>query len=178
MSTSAHALKTLEKTEYILFAGGPLSTEAGDIISKYCQLIPNIGSTELEHVPPTISKTSPQNWKYYQWPYYPDIHLEAHDEGLFEMAVYRSANSRLLHGVFHVLPELQKWRTRDLFSKHATKDGLWGFESRTDDIIVLSNGEKVNPLEMEGVIECHDLVHKAMIADQEMTECVLFVEPD
>lgn len=178
MSTTARALKTLEKIQYVLFGGGPLSTEAGEIISKYCQLIPTIGSTELGHVPPTISKTSPPDWKYYQWPYYPDIHMEAHDAGLFEMVIRRSENGRLLHGVFHVFPKLQEWRTKDLFSKHPMKDGLWRFEGRTDDIIILSNGEKVNPLEMEGVIECHNLVRKAMIAGQGMTECVLLVEPD
>lgn len=55
---------------------------------------------------------------------------------------------------------------------------MWRFESRTDDIIVLGNGEKVNPIEMEAAIEGHDLVRNAMIAGRGMTECVLLVEPD
>ncbi|KAB8272953.1 hypothetical protein BDV30DRAFT_226948 [Aspergillus minisclerotigenes] len=142
------------------------------------RLIPCIGSTELGHIPPTKSKATPEDWKYYQWPYYPDIHMELHEEGLYEMVIRRSPNSRLLHGVFHVFPELQEWRTKDLFSKHPTENGWWRFESRTDDIIVLGNGEKVNPIEMEAIIERHDLVHKAMIAGRGLTECVLLVEPD
>ncbi|GMF74613.1 unnamed protein product [Aspergillus oryzae] len=178
MSRTPQALKTLSKTEYVIFAGGPLSAEAGDTISKYCKLIPCIGSTELGHIPPTKSKATPEDWKYYQWPYYPDIHMELHEEGLYEMVIRRSPDSRLLHGVFHVFPELQEWRTKDLFSKHPTEGGLWRFESRTDDIIVLGNGEKVNPIEMEAAIEGHDLVRNAMIAGRGMTECVLLVEPD
>ncbi|KAB8245385.1 hypothetical protein BDV35DRAFT_405853 [Aspergillus flavus] len=142
------------------------------------RLIPCIGSTELGHIPPTKSKATPEDWKYYQWPYYPDIHMELHEEGLYEMVIRRSPDSRLLHGVFHVFPELQEWRTKDLFSKHPTEGGLWRFESRTDDIIVLGNGEKVNPIEMEAAIEGHDLVRNAMIAGRGMTECVLLVEPD
>ncbi|QMW25955.1 hypothetical protein G4B84_001200 [Aspergillus flavus NRRL3357] len=157
MSRTPQALKTLSKTEY---------------------LIPCIGSTELGHIPPTKSKATPEDWKYYQWPYYPDIHMELHEEGLYEMVIRRSPDSRLLHGVFHVFPELQEWRTKDLFSKHPTEGGLWRFESRTDDIIVLGNGEKVNPIEMEAAIEGHDLVRNAMIAGRGMTECVLLVEPD
>ncbi|GMG00640.1 unnamed protein product [Aspergillus oryzae] len=178
MSRTPQALKTLSKIEYVIFAGGPLSVEAGDTISTYCKLIPCIGSTELGHIPPTKSKATPEDWKYYQWPYYPDIHMELHEEGLYEMVIRRSPDSRLLHGVFHVFPELQEWRTKDLFSKHPTEGGLWRFESRTDDIIVLGNGEKVNPIEMEAAIEGHDLVRNAMIAGRGMTECVLLVEPD
>ncbi|KNG87110.1 hypothetical protein ANOM_005305 [Aspergillus nomiae NRRL 13137] len=178
ISTSAQGLQTVSKIEYMFFAGGPLSTEAGDTISKYCKLIPLIGSTELGHIPPTKSKTSPRDWKYFEWPFYPDIHMEPHDEGLFEMVVRRSPDSRLLHGIFHVFPDLLEWRTKDLFSRHPTKDGLWHFERRTDDVIVLGNGEKVNPIEMEGVVERHDLVHKAIIAGHGMAECVLLVEPD
>ncbi|KAB8224914.1 hypothetical protein BDV33DRAFT_199197 [Aspergillus novoparasiticus] len=178
MSTTSQALKTLSKIEYVIFAGGPLSAEAGNTICKHCKLIPLIGSTELGHIPPTKSKAAPEDWKYHQWPYYPDVHMELHDEGLYEMVIRRSPDGRLLHGVFYVFPELQEWRTKDLFSKHPTEDGLWRFESRTDDIIVLANGEKVNSIEMEAIIEGHDLVHKAMIAGRGLTECVLLVEPD
>jgi hypothetical protein len=48
--------------------------------------------------------------------------------------------------IFHTFPEIQEWRTKDLFKQHPSKPFLWKYSGRRDDIVVLSNGEKVRVL--------------------------------
>lgn len=53
--------------------------------------------------------------------------------------------------MFHLFPEKQEWRSRDLFSRCTDPrfEHLWKFESRVDDILILNNALKVNPLHVE-----------------------------
>ncbi|KAF2683123.1 NAD(P)-binding protein [Lentithecium fluviatile CBS 122367] len=59
--------------------------------------------------------------------------MEPAIDGTFEMIMYRN-------------PALEG----DLFKLHASKPGLWRFHGRADDIIVLSNEEKFNPVPRNG----------------------------
>ena len=55
------------------------------------------------------------------------------------------------------------FRTRDLFSPHPTRPGLWKYVSRLDDRFTLINGEKVLPLAMEGRIRQERIVKEACV---------------
>ncbi|KAE8150923.1 hypothetical protein BDV25DRAFT_139358 [Aspergillus avenaceus] len=176
LSQSMNGLDALSAIEYVFYGGGPLSTAAGDSISQRTQLIPALGSTEVGHIPTFKPKVS-WNWKYFEWPKYYNVCMRPHDEKNYELVIRRTVRSREIHAVFHLFPDLREWGTKDLFSKHPTEEGLWRFEGRVDDVIVMANGEKVTPVEMESTIERHPLVHKALISGQGMSQCVLLVEP-
>jgi acyl-coenzyme A synthetase/AMP-(fatty) acid ligase len=52
---------------------------------------------------------------------------------------------------------------KDLYSPHPTKSGLWLYEGRADDIVVLANCEKFNPVEAEQMISSHPDIKAAII---------------
>lgn len=54
------------------------------------------------------------------------------------------------------------YATKDLFIKHPTMEA-YKYYARLDDTIVLVNGEKVNPLDMEGRVRQHDAVSEAIV---------------
>src|ERR1700733_14259424 len=86
-------------------------------------------------------------------------------------------NSILFQGVFFTFPDLQEYSMKDLYSKHPTKHGLWLYRGRADDIIVLANGAKLNPLSMENIITSHPQVLGCLVVGQGKFETAILVEP-
>ena len=74
-------------------------------------------------------------------------------------------------------PGITSYRTRDLFKPHPFKAGLWKFHGRVDDIIVLSNGEKFNPVPIESLLHGHPLVSGALVVGQGRFQAALLIEP-
>lgn len=65
-----------------------------------------------------------------------------------------ASNSTEPPGSFH---------SKDVFTPHPTIPNRWKYVSRLDDRINLSNGEKVLPLPIEGLLKQHPLVHDAVV---------------
>lgn len=55
------------------------------------------------------------------------------------------------------------YATKDLFEPHPTIPRAWKYVARIDDTIVLVNGEKFNPLAMEGTIRSNKNVKEAVV---------------
>lgn len=55
------------------------------------------------------------------------------------------------------------YATKDLFEPHPTIPRAWKYIARIDDTIVLVNGEKFNPLAMEGTIRSNKNVKEAVV---------------
>ncbi|KAI9761532.1 MAG: hypothetical protein M4579_000923 [Chaenotheca gracillima] len=65
---------------------------------------------------------------------------------------------------------------KDLFRAHPQKSNLWLHCGRLDDIIVLSNGEKLNPITMELAIQASPLIRSALIIGQGKSQPALIIE--
>ena len=79
------------------------------------------------------------------------------------MVLAREAETEALQGIFTTFPEVSDWATKDLYSKHPSKPHHWLYEGRADDIIIFSNGEKLNPLTIEQSIEAHPEIRSAIV---------------
>lgn len=55
------------------------------------------------------------------------------------------------------------YATKDLFEPHPTIPRAWKYIARMDDTIVLVNGEKFNPLTLEGSIRSNNNVKEAIV---------------
>lgn len=55
------------------------------------------------------------------------------------------------------------WATKDLFVKHETLKDAYQYVGRLDDVVVLENGEKVNPIAVEGEIANSAFVDSCVI---------------
>ncbi|KAI8948060.1 acetyl-CoA synthetase-like protein, partial [Xylaria longipes] len=178
LSGTEEWLEGLKKMHYVVASGAPLSHKAGDLISKYTRVIGNLGATETANLPRLAP--APEDWEYFYWhPTHSGIELRPDDSGsgLHELFIVRGGPSlEPFQGIFYAFPELHEWSMNDLYDRHPTKPFLWRYRGRKDDVIVLSNGEKITPALMEAVISSSPLVRGAMVVGQGRFHPLVLVE--
>ena len=86
-------------------------------------------------------------------------------DGLYELFLVKDPKLYLYQAIFSVFPEIQEWSMSDLYSRHPDpkKSFLYKYHGRKDDIIVLSNGEKVLPAPIETTLKSDSHVKGAMV---------------
>lgn len=167
-------LDVLASFDFIVYGGGPILKSVGEELSKITRLVSGYGSTEAG-LSPFVIHSDPKDWRYIEIAPGWGMELEPAEEGLFE-GVIKHGPAKNVQSIFHSYPHLEEYRTKDLFSVHPTKSWLIACEGRTDDVIVLRNGEKFNPSEMELIIARHPKVKRAMILGQGRFEPALLIE--
>ncbi|CAF9923631.1 hypothetical protein IMSHALPRED_005976 [Imshaugia aleurites] len=166
--------ENLKRLDYVMYGGGPLSKVAGDLVSQKTAVISLMGSSETMLLPTVIS--GKEDWQYYAFSPCMGAEFRHHWEDLYEMVIVRKQEFALSQAVFYTLPELQEYSMKDVYSKHPSRPGLWLYRGRSDDVIVFSTGEKVNPLTMEGIIGIHPDVSSALVVGQGRFQSALLVE--
>ncbi|EPS28358.1 hypothetical protein PDE_03304 [Penicillium oxalicum 114-2] len=175
MSQTETGIEALKTVKYVYFGGAPLAPETGTRLSNYTQLISVIGSSEVGFIPSLVPQGQ-ENWNYFEWVEDYGVKMEHLGEGLYELVIPRP-DSRAIHGIFHTFPDKSEYRTNDLFVQHPENPRLWKFHGRLDDVVVLSNGEKLNPVTLEKIVEDHPKVHRALLIGQNRFQTSLLVEP-
>lgn len=99
------------------------------------------------------------------------------DPSIYEQFILRKSKDPGMQGFFHTFPELNEYGTKDLYRKHPTLPDHWLYVGRADDIIVFSNGEKLNPVTMEGIIMGHPNVLGAIVVGSNKFQPALIIEP-
>lgn len=176
MSHSQEALAALSTLDSVCFGGAPLSPEAGNMLSRHIKLRTAIGSSEMGLLCSLIPEGD-DNWGYFEWNPFFGIDMQLVGDGLYELVIPRRDDSRTLHGIFHTFPTLQEYRSNDLFVSHSSQPNLWKYHGRLDDVIVLSNGEKLNPVTLEKVLEGQASVSRALLVGQGRFQSALLIEP-
>jgi thioester reductase-like protein len=105
-----------------------------------------------------------------------DMQPSSDEEGAFELVLFADATTERISALNHNLPGVSEYRTKDLFKQHPEKPGLWKYSGRRDDIIVLSNGEKFNPVPMELLIQGHPAISGALVVGMGRLQAGLLVE--
>lgn len=164
ISKDPEFLQLLHTVRAIAYGGGPVSQEAGDRVWRHTKLRLSIGTTETGWLP--CVETDPEDWNYIHL--HPNSGLELRDRGagLYELVAVRRPELEAWQPIFSTFPDLQEYSFRDLFSRHPTKPDLYTYEGRVDSVVVLSNGEKVQPHTMELVIGADPRVKAVVIGGQ------------
>lgn len=135
----------LNRLEFVACAGAPLPASVGDQIAGNVKLCIFIGSTETFPLPELVK--SPEDWQYHE--FNPNMKHEMQpydaDTGTFELVIFADETAP----IYHNMPGENPYYTKDLFTQHPTKPNLYKYYGRRDDILVLANGEKVNPIPLE-----------------------------
>lgn len=99
--------------------------------------------------------------------------------GTFELIIFADESNQDAAPVFHNLPGENPFYTKDLFTQHPTKPNLYKYYGRKDDILVLSNGEKVNPIPLEQYVQADasSSLKGVLLTGNGRTQPVLIVEP-
>ncbi|KAK4998933.1 hypothetical protein LTR66_001923 [Elasticomyces elasticus] len=170
----AGSLEQAATLDFALFAGGPLAPSCGDIVIKATEVYQFTGSTEIGIVP-TLTPQPRENWNYLEWHPVYECKMESIDGETFELVIPRNDSLDWIRGKCFPDRLAPEWRTKDTYRRHADRE-IWRFHGRTDDIIVLSNGEKFSPVSQEGIIQGHSLLSGALLTGQARAQAALLVE--
>ena len=161
--------------DFICYTGGPFSQSAGAKLAEVTSLVPLYRSTEAFQVPQLVP--SKEDWAYMEWnPHFP-LKMELAEDDAYELVLISNESTSEISALNHNVPGTSLWRTRDLFKRHPSKENLWQYYGRRDDIIVFSNGERYNPVPAELVIGSHPSLTGALIIGNQRTQAGLLLEP-
>lgn len=103
------------------------------------------------------------------------------DSDLYEVVQHRlpDPSHAWARPIFKIFPDLQEWRSRDLFRRctEEGKENLWLYQGRVDDIMVMHNGLKVNPLHIEVKLLMHPQLSGSVVFGTGYTQCGILLEP-
>lgn len=167
-------LRNLRRLSCVMYGGGPLAKGAGDTLRSFTNVYNLMGGSEMYCVASEIVDQA--DWEFLKFSPMMGSDFRYHSEALWELCFVKEPAFDLYQSIFATYPELHEYRTNDLYSKHPTKPDLWRYEGRADDIIALSNGEKFNPVAMEGLIGAHPDVRSVLVFGQGRFEPGLLVE--
>ena len=161
--------------DFIMYSGGPLAPFAGELLSKVTDVSQVYGQTETGIIPSLFPRR--EHWAYFEWNPAYKVDMQHQEEDVYEQVLHQDSELSWIRTVYHTFPELKEWRTKDLFTRHPENPNLWQYKGRTDDILVLSNGEKMNPVGMEKIIDSHPAVMGSLIVGQRRFQASLLIEP-
>ncbi|PPJ51355.1 hypothetical protein CBER1_10052 [Cercospora berteroae] len=153
MAPFFHMMDAISHLKFVFYGGGPLANGSGVKINQVSRVVAVIGSTEAGLVPARITEDK-DDWNYFEWAPGCGVDMEKDGEGLHEMTI-KPADKR-----------------------HPKRKGLWTYRGRKDDVIVLSNGEKFNPVGFEKTLESYAAIKGALVVGQARFQTGLLIEPE
>ncbi|KAH7336688.1 hypothetical protein BKA65DRAFT_563960 [Rhexocercosporidium sp. MPI-PUGE-AT-0058] len=165
MCQSQTSIAKLKKLSGIGFGGGPMNPSVGALLKDEVPLLHLIGSTEICVHP--IYERADEDWLYFHYnPELKGVEFRPLGDGTYEMVVVRHPTTDRFHSLWYTFPELDVFPMNDLYKPHPSKPNTWLFLGRADDVIVFSNGEKLNPTTMESTLRSHPDIMGALIVGQ------------
>ncbi|KZT25929.1 acetyl-CoA synthetase-like protein [Neolentinus lepideus HHB14362 ss-1] len=183
---SPEAIDFLTSMEICTFAGGPLSTKAGDtLVARGVKLNTTYGGTEFggpSHLYDIIPECKspgmiPKSLKDRALVRMSDrmkVRWINQGDGTYELQML--TNEKHQPSVENV-PDTKGYATSDLWEMHPTIAGLWRLVGRTDDVLVLASGEKTVPPPMEGHILHNPLVQRTLMFGRGRDQVGVLIEP-
>ena len=185
---NAEFLNDLSRLHYLAYTGAPCLSHVGDRIASKTRLVSLLGATEMGPIPTELADA--EDWEYTKFAPVLPHRLEHVHADLYELVIVRDGEGDDNEGkyrmnpepVFCTLPHLSEYRTRDLYSKHPAKVGLWRFRGRKDDLIALSSTTSQEPrlmfpVPMESAIMVHPEIKAAIVLGNGKPHPILLIEP-
>ncbi|KAI2602180.1 acetyl-CoA synthetase-like protein [Hypoxylon sp. NC1633] len=180
MSQNDDHIRALARLNLVAFGGGNLNKDAGDRLVRHGIRIGNlIGATELGLFPMRFlsdldlwqwfafdSKLGGLDWRK----------VEGSDDA-YQLFIVRKDKHPGIQGIFYTFPDLDEYDTKDMYKPHRSKPDHWIYYGRADNIIVFSNGEKLNPVTIEETVVDHPEVKGALVVGSNRFQAGLLVEP-
>ncbi|KXL48244.1 MAG: hypothetical protein FE78DRAFT_87403 [Acidomyces sp. 'richmondensis'] len=175
IGVSEGGISRLSKLEAVCYGGGPLSPGIGNKIAKVTHLVNALGTTEVGMMPFYVH--AKDSWEYFQYdPQMKGIEFREREEGVYELFLVRHPSTDPYHCAWWTFPNSEEYSTKDLYTKHPVKPDMWLNIGRADDIIVFSNGEKLNPSSMELILEEEPKIKGVLIIGQSRFEPAILIE--
>lgn len=170
----SRGLERLRQLKYVYFAGAPLPASAAKELVDHVPVHPAMRSTEAGAY--FIKIRGDDDWEYYSFRPAMGVEFEQSTAELYELVFVRKPELARWQQIFQVYPDLDRFSTKDLWTKHPTKPDLWRYAGRSDDLVILSHGEDLYATDIEVAIEKHPDVAAALIGGQGRPRPFLIVE--
>ncbi|KAJ6097001.1 hypothetical protein N7486_007747 [Penicillium sp. IBT 16267x] len=167
-------LAKLEPSKFICASGGPVSPISAGKVNEVVRVLNLTGTTEGLFI--GNLKTSREDWFWFCFHPYSGFEFKELEADTYEHWVHRNEHWPLFQGIFHTFPDKDSINFKDLYMKHPTKPNLWAFKGRSDDLVVLSNGYKISPLETEAFVTTHPAISGCLIFGTGKPQAGLLIE--
>ncbi|KAI1185029.1 transferase family protein [Nemania serpens] len=174
LGETKEVLGKLKSSKFICASGGPASPVSAGKANEVIRVLNLTGTTEGLF----IGNLVPPREDWYWFCFHPSSGFEFKqlDEDTYEHWAHKNDQWPLFQGIFHTFQDKESINFKDLYMRHPTKPNLWAFKGRSDDLVVLSNGYKISPLEMEAYITTHPAVEGCLIFGTGKPQAALLIE--
>lgn len=164
-----------KKMKLVIFGGAPLDPVVGNELAKSTKLWNGIGSTEAGGYP-TLA-VDPEDWQYFHFhPANGATFEKQGDLDIYELVLQKNPATNQAHCMFRTFPDVQTYRTKDLWIPHPTKPDLWKYSGRTDDLVLLTGEIKLYAQGIEEAVQQHPAVNGVLVGGDCRIEPFMLVE--
>ncbi|KAI2634467.1 transferase family protein [Xylaria nigripes] len=174
LGETPEVLARLKSSKFICASGGPVSPVSTGKVNEVIRVLNLTGTTEGLFMGNLVP--SRKDWHWFSFHPSAGFEFKQLDTDTYEHWVHRNEGWSLFQGIFHTFSDKQSINFKDLYMRHPTKPNLWAFKGRSDDLIVLSNGYKITPLETEAYITTHPAVEGCLIFGTGKPQAGLLIE--
>ena len=158
---TSEGLHQLRKLDYLYFAGAPLPRSVAEQLLGHVKLQPAMGTTEAGAYLTRV--TDKDDWEYYRFHPAMGVEFEHVSGELYELVFCRQPELARWQQIFQVYPALDRFPTKDLWTRHPSQPDRWRYAGRSDDFVKLSHGDGIYAAEVEAEIQKHPEVKAAVI---------------
>lgn len=152
----------LSRLEIVMFGGSACPKSIGDaLVARGVNLVGHYGATEVGQLMTSFRDfSSDRGWDWLRVPTHlkPFLSMEERGPGLYELIVLDGWPSKVVGN-----REDGAYTSKDLFEPHPTIPDAWRYYARSDDTLAMENGEKANPLTLEGALRQNEHVAEAIV---------------
>ncbi|KAL7940944.1 acetyl-CoA synthetase-like protein [Trichoderma barbatum] len=161
LSETQKGISVLQELKVVMYGGSACPDDLGNLlVENGVNLIGHYGATEVGQLMTSFRPEGDKEWNYVRESDKLSAFLRWVPRGpnLFECVVLDGWPSKVQSNQ----PD-GSYATKDLFQPHPSIPRAWKYIARLDDTIVLVNGEKFNPVMMEGKIRSNKNVAEAVV---------------
>ncbi|KAL6916435.1 hypothetical protein FSST1_007930 [Fusarium sambucinum] len=168
-------LAKFKPSKFICASGGPVSPLIVSKVNKVVRVLNLTGTTEGLFIGNLWVPR--EDWHWFAFHPYSGFEFKEVQPGIFEHWVHRNDEHwELFQGIFHTFPSLKSVNLKDLYVRHPTNPNLWAFTGRSDDVVVLSNGYKISPLDTEALVATHPAIDGCLLIGSGKSQAGLLIE--
>lgn len=175
LAEDEEGIRLLAKLDMVMFGGSACPQVIGDKLTQAgVHLVSHYGTTETGQLMTSFRTRDDKDWDYVRpsEALLPYLRMVEQAPGLYEVVVLPGWPSLVMSN-----NEDGSYATKDLFMKHVSTPNAWKYYARIDDTIVLVNGEKTNPLLVEGTVRENKAVEEAVVFGNGKGRLGIFVVP-
>ena len=152
MAGNPEMLEGFGRLKKLVWGGAPFSSiERANAVRSRVEINAAFGSTETGPLP--LVYRDQDDFEWMEFSEMVGASFRHHSNDLYELVIVKKPEISHVQFFFLNNPGASEYRTKDLMSEHPTRKGLWKYRGRTDEIVVLSNADNIDPGVMENVID-------------------------